>query len=98
MKTLDWGHVTPGGANLAKNEFVYVFNHDITSSQKIDRTIRFILGKLLYYDNHLPKNARHIVNIDIRGQQMTDTTCEFISTNLIDKYKRSGLLTIRFAK
>lgn len=54
MKTLEWGQVTPEGANADLNEFYYVYNHDLSSAEKIDRTIRFILGKLNYYDLHLP--------------------------------------------
>lgn len=59
MQILDWGQVTPESANLSTNTFVYVYNHDLTSMEKVDRTIRFIIGRLFFYDNHLPKDPIH---------------------------------------
>ena len=50
MERLDWGQITPEAANIDNNEFVYVYNHDLSSSEKIDRKIRFIVGRLNCYD------------------------------------------------
>ena len=98
MQTLDWGQVTPEGANLNTNTFVYVYNHDLTSMEKVSRTIRFIIGRLLYYDNHLPKDPIHKIKIDIRGQQIENETCDIIHQKLKLKYSRPKSLKIEFVK
>ncbi len=98
MQTHDWGQVTPEGSNLNTNTFVYIYNHDLTSLEKVDRTVRFIIGRLLYYDNHLPKDAFHIVKIDIRGQQIKNETCDLIHNELKIKYSRPESLEINFIK
>ena len=98
MHSLDWGQVTPEAAKLDTNEFFYVYNHDLSSLEKIDRTLRFIIGRLFYYDHHLPKNATHQIKIDIRGQQISDTTCEYLTKNIKARYYRPESLTITFVK
>ncbi|HEY5772291.1 MAG TPA: hypothetical protein VIS75_06660 [Chitinophagaceae bacterium] len=98
MVTLDWGQVTPEAANIAKNEFVYVYNHDLSSPDKIDRTIRFIVGRLNYYDTQLPKNPIHLIKIDARGQQINDLTCDYIKKTLLNKYIRPDFITIEIIK
>src|SRR6187549_3280340 len=98
MQPLDWGQVTPEAANLERNEFVYVYNHDLTSSEKVDRTIRFILGRLIYYDNHLPKDPIHLLKIDARGQQISETVCDYIEQTIKIKYSQPNLLTIDIIK
>lgn len=98
MQTLNWGQVTPESANLNTNTFVYVYNHDLTSMEKVDRTIRFIIGRLFYYDKHLPKDPIHKIKIDIRGQQIGNETCDIIYQELKLKYSRPDALEIEFVK
>ena len=98
METLDWGHVTPESANMERNEFTYVYNHDISSAKKIDRTIRFIVGRLFYYDRHLPASPKHIVKIDIRGQDISGATEEKIKGEIHSRYTCSNILIINFVK
>lgn len=98
MQTNDWGQVTPEGVNLNTNTFVYVYNHDLTSKEKVSRTIRFIIGRLFYYDNHLPKAPIHKVKIDIRGQQVENETCDIMYQELKLKYSRPDSLEIEFVK
>jgi len=94
MKTLDWGQVTPEGANTDINEFYYVYNHDLSSAEKIDRTIRFIVGRLNYYDLHLPPNPKHSVKVDVRGQGISDFTCDSMIREVKAKYVRSNSLVV----
>ena len=98
METIDWGQITPEGTDTNTNTFVYVYNHDLSSIEKVDRTIRFILGRLIYYDNHLPKDSNHRIKIDIRGQQINRETCDFIFHELKQKYPRPNSLEIEFIK
>jgi hypothetical protein len=67
MNQIDWGQVTPEAAD-SDRDFYYVYNHDISSIEKAERTVRFIVGRLNYYNLHLPQNPNHIIKIDIRGQ------------------------------
>ena len=98
MEKINWGQITPEGADVNTNSFVYVYNHDLSSTEKVDRTIRFILGRLIYYDNHLPKDPNHNIKIDIRGQQIKSETCDFIIQELKKKYSRTNSLEIDFIK
>ena len=98
MQTLDWGQVTPEAANLEINEFVYIYNHDLTSAEKVERTVRFILGRLNYYDDHLPKDPRHLIKIDTRGQQVSDTSLDSIEQELKSKYSRPNSMTVNIIK
>ncbi len=98
MLTLEWGQVTPESANLNTNTFVYVYNHDLTTMEKVDRTIRFIIGRLFYYDRHLPKDPIHKIRIDIRGQQIRNEICDFIVRELELKYLKPDALEIEFIK
>lgn len=98
METLDWGQVTPEAANTDRNEFVYIYNHDVSSSQNIDRTIRFIIGRLNYYDTQLPKDCKHLIKIDVRGQQINDTACAQIKNEIRTKYSKPNNITIDIIK
>lgn len=64
----DWGPATPDASLPATNEHLCVYNHDLSGDEKIERTIRFIVGRLRYLDQQLPANPRHQVRIDVRGQ------------------------------
>jgi hypothetical protein len=98
MEILDWGHVTPESANMENNEFTYVYNHDISSPEKINRTIRFIVGRLAYYDKHLPANPKHLVKIDVRGQDISEATEEKIKTEIHSRYTSSNILIINIVR
>jgi len=98
MPTIDWGHVTPESANLQTNTFVYVYNHDLSSPEKIDRTIRFILGRLNYYDQQLPENPIHIIKIDVRGQHVNSRDCDSILMQLKTLYIKPASISIEIIK
>jgi hypothetical protein len=98
MKTMDWGQVTPEYANTDLNEFYYVYNHDLSSAEKIDRTIRFIIGRLNYYDLHLPPNPKHIVKVDVRGQGISDVACDSMIREIKVRYSRANSLVVEIIK
>ncbi|MBS1636349.1 MAG: hypothetical protein JST26_10560 [Bacteroidetes bacterium] len=93
---LDWGQVTPEGTK--GNEFLYVHNHDLSSEDKIERTIRFVVGRLQYYKMHLPPNASHIIKFDIRGQRLPHNVEELISAGIKAKLGESMHFIIDFIK
>src|SRR3989344_9031928 len=65
----DWGQVTPDLYNEKKNEAVHVFNFNMTSEESRHLAQKFIVGKVLWYQKHLPDNCSHIMDMDIRGQE-----------------------------
>lgn len=91
MHELDWGGVTPESTNIEKNMFTYVFNHKLSSPDEVDRTIRFITGRLLFYDKHLPTNPTHVVRIDARGQNIDHDTVNHIIQKVKEKYNKPNL-------
>jgi hypothetical protein len=98
MLNLDWGVVTPEASNEQNNEFTYVHNHDLTTADKVDRSIRFLIGRLNFYAIHLPENGFHHVKMDIRGQQITDLTCAKIEQLIKEKYVKPDSIEITFVK
>lgn len=98
MLTLDWGTVTPEASNDQSNEFTYVHNHDLTTEDKVDRSIRFLIGRLNFYAIHLPKNGFHHVKFDIRGQKISDSTCAKIEQLIKTNYVKPNSIEITFVK
>lgn len=98
MTEHNWGAITPELADLSNNTFVYVYNHDMTSIAKIDRTIRFILGRVFFYDKQLPKDSSHKLVLDVRGQNIGEEICHMITQEINQKYNQSNSLEIEFIK
>lgn len=94
MYTLDWGHITPESFNLATNDVTYVFNHDLGSEEKMERTVRFIIGRLQYYDLHLPAKPRHIVKIDARGQSLNKEHSTALQSQIESRYNKKNPLVV----
>lgn len=98
MTEIDWGVVTPESANLAENKFTYVFNHKLSTAAEIDRTIRFIIGRLFFYDMHLPPNSKHDVKIDARGQNLQQSTVDHIVEVVKERYNKPNLMAIQIIR
>jgi hypothetical protein len=94
MNELDWGVVTPESANLDQNVFTYVFNHKLSTSAEVDRTVRFIVGRLLFYDKHLHANPKHDVKLDVCGQNLDQNTITQIVQTTREMYTKSNLREI----
>lgn len=76
----DWGKITVDGFKEEINQVYYSFNHDISTSEKLERTIRFVTGKIIYYQTHLPKNITHVLAFDFRGQNVSNEFIEEIES------------------
>lgn len=98
MQTLDWGHITTDSFNFLTKSCTHVYNHDLSSAEKVDRTIRFILGRLFYFNLHLPADSRHSIFIDIRGQAISDFECERILKEIKTRYPKPDSLDIHIKK
>lgn len=95
MNELDWGSVTPEASNVENNTFTYVFNHKLSSTAEIDRTIRFVVGRLQFYDNHLPANPRHDVRVDARGQSIDRNAVTLIVKKIREMYNKPYLQEVK---
>lgn len=91
MNGLDWGSITPDSVNLGKNRFTYIFNHQISTPTEVDRTIRFVVGRITFCERHLPANPTHDIKIDSRGQNVDDTIVEHISRSIREMYGKPNL-------
>lgn len=98
MNNLDWGQITPEGYNTQTKVVLHVFNHDLTSSEKIDRTVRFIVGRVNYYELHVPPGATHLIKIDARGQQISEAAAADISNEIIKRHGKPDLLKIEIIR
>lgn len=94
MYNLDWGAVTPEATNIITNEFLYIYNHTLRTGADIDRTIRFVVGRLRFYDVHLPPSATHRVKIDARGQEIPESTVNLLKNRISQLYDNPRLLSV----
>lgn len=94
MYNLDWGGVTPEATNIITNECLYIYNHTLKTAVDVDRTIRFVVGRLRFYDVQLPPSARHRVKIDARGQGITEETVNLLKTSISRLYNHPKLLSV----
>lgn len=67
---LDWGNFTPEGYDPGKKEAIHVFNFDITSIEKVDRSIVYSVGKIIWAHQTLPEDSVQKVVYDLRGQPL----------------------------
>lgn len=67
----DWGEIQSDGYNSAKNELVSVYNFDVASEEKINRSLILLVGKTIWIHMNTPKDTSQKVVIDLRGQPLT---------------------------
>jgi hypothetical protein len=67
---LDWGIATPDGFSVKDQQLLLVFNVDISSLVNIERSITFIIGRVLWFNLQAIGTAQKVV-FDLRGQPLT---------------------------
>ena len=67
---LDWGAATPEGYSQELREALHVFNFDLSTEAKLKRAIRFTIGRILWFDKHLPPGSHQKLLFDVRGQNI----------------------------
>lgn len=86
---LNWGSFTP---ELSKeNKLVHVFNHCLSTSETVKRTIQFIIGRIQWCNIYFNNKFVHAVVIDDVGQNISNETRENIK-NSVEKY----VISLRF--
>jgi hypothetical protein len=68
---LDWGIATSDGFSEKDQQLLFVFNVDISSVANIERTIVFVVGRVLWFNMHVPTGTEYKVVFDLRGQPLT---------------------------
>ncbi|WPV67967.1 hypothetical protein [Chitinophaga sp. LS1] len=94
MYNLEWGEVTPEATNIITNECLYIYNHTLKTEVDVDRTIRFVVGRLRFYDVQLPRSAKHRVKIDARGQEIPPSTVNLLKDRISQLYNHPKLLSV----
>ena len=85
---LDWGRVTPEFANTDKRIAVHVFNHSLESAEAVDRTIRFVQGRLAWHALQIPDGFTQWVSFDDRGQSLLSGWRDRIRDGLAEQASR----------
>ncbi|MFN3402539.1 MAG: hypothetical protein ACK40G_00500 [Cytophagaceae bacterium] len=67
---LDWGAITPDYYDKSTNTVVHVCNFEMRSGDKRLRAIKFIIGRVYWFNKHLPQNVSHKIVCDVRGQEL----------------------------
>lgn len=62
--------MTPEGYDNVKNEIIHVFNFDISSTDKIEKCIIYVVGKVLWANKIIPKEVSQKIVFDLRGQPL----------------------------
>jgi hypothetical protein len=65
---LNWNAITVEGYSELKNEAIMVFNCDITTDEKSNNVINYVVGRTAWCCQNLPKNIKIKLSFDIRGQ------------------------------
>lgn len=85
---MDWGFFTPEFADGNTNTIIHVFNHNLKGNQNIDRTLKFIIGRINWSNKYLRCKFNHKIVLDDIGQHLTDDEKKII-INSLNKYSKS---------
>ena len=70
---LDWTQATIEEYSGQHKAAVHVFNHDLSTPEAIDRTLRFVLGRARWFKRQLPTGSSQGAWLDDRGQHLPDS-------------------------
>lgn len=69
---LDWAQATIEQYSDQHKAAVHVFNHDLSTNEAIDRTLRFAIGRARWFKRKLPPGSSQGAWLDDRGQRVSD--------------------------
>lgn len=78
----DWGPSTVEVYNAGRSVALHVFNHDLSSEDAVARTLRFCVGRVLWFRKQLPEGSTQEARFDDRGQFLQAGTRERIKRAL----------------
>lgn len=71
IRNMDWGILTADFINDKTNTVLHVCNHDLSTDDSLDRTIRFAKGRIRWFDTFCNQAFNHVVVIDDFGQSVS---------------------------
>ena len=83
LRSMRWGFITPD-LTFENNiyDIVHIFNHNLGTDDSIKRTIRFIIGRIRWFEIGLRQKLNHKVVIDDFGQDINQDVKNQIRTAL----------------
>ena len=98
---LDWNAMTVEGYNEIENEVTMVFNCDITTNEKSENVINYIIGRTVWCCKNFPPNVKVVLSFDIRGQQIIVTKSNLFKDRVLELFNSlsiSNPLSIDFLR
>ncbi len=65
---LDWGEVTPEGFDGNRNQALHVLNVFLQNPEGRRLALPFLVGRVIWFQRHLPRGCSHRVRVDTGGQ------------------------------
>ena len=82
LTNMDWGSFT--SEFTRENEMVHVFNHFISTSETVERTIQFIISRIKWCNSYFNNKFVHAVVIDDIGQNISPEIRDHIRKSIKD--------------
>lgn len=96
VRQMDWGAVTPEFSNEQTRSLVHVFNHELQDGASVERSLRFAVGRIRWYNAYLGNAfGRHEVVFDDRGQDIGADTRQYIRQKLKPYAKKITFMSER---
>ena len=80
----NWNPITVEGYNEDKNEVTMVFNCNITTENKCQEVIKYVVGRTIWCSQNSPSKAIITLSFDIRGQGIIMTKSNMFKAALLE--------------
>jgi len=88
---LDWDQLTVEGYSEARSEATMVFNFDITSEEKANRVIQYVVGRAVWGAHNLPPESNIVLSFDLRGQGIPESSSDGIKQIILKLIENAGV-------
>lgn len=84
---LNWGEITPDRFDRSRNQAIHVLNVFMENTESRGLSLNFLIGRIIWFNKHLPLGCSHRIRIDIGGQ--------VVPIKILNNWRESALLQIR---
>jgi len=88
---LDWDEIIVEGYDEMLKEITMVFNCDISTLQKSQKVIKYVVGRTSWGYLNFPPNVAIRLSFDIRGQGVIISKSDFFKRNLLEIFNCIGI-------
>jgi hypothetical protein len=88
---LDWDKLTVEGYSEDRNEAVMVFNVDVTSEEKANRVIQYVVGRTIWGCHNFPPEANIVLSFDLRGQGISESRSDGLKQTIFKLIENAGV-------